>query len=304
MKLTPEIKREARLSAVPPNSIRAPEVTGLARLIDSRERGLVMGVLNVTPDSFSDGGRFRSLPEVFDFAANMVGQGADILDIGGESTRPRSEPVSSESELDRVIPVIEKLRAAFDVPISVDTSKAIVMREAVAAGATMINDVRALRGDGALQAAVEMQVPVCIMHMRGEPRTMQAAPAYENVVGEVTQFLAERVAASRRAGVAAQNIIVDPGFGFGKTLEHNLQLLRGLRQIAELGYPVLVGLSRKSMLGQILDRDVNERLYGGLALALLARQNGAAIIRSHDVGPTVDALEAMEAAMDKGKMNG
>ena len=263
-----------------------------------------MGVLNVTPDSFSNNGRFETLSDAVDHGARMVSEGADILDIGGESTRPGSESVSLDEELDRVIPVIEKLQAAFEVPISIDTSKADVMREAVEAGATMINDVCALRGDGSLQAAVDAKVPVCLMHMLGEPRTMQKAPAYENVVDEVAGFLRDRVDACLEAGMASSDIIVDPGFGFGKTLAHNLQLLRGLDEIVKLGFPVLVGMSRKSMLGQMLDRPVDERLYGGLALAILAREKGAAIVRSHDVAPTVDALRVLDTVRQDGESNG
>jgi dihydropteroate synthase len=276
----------------------------MERLIDRRGRCLVMGVLNVTPDSFSDGGRIRSSSDALDVAGRMVREGADILDVGGESTRPGAEPVTTGQELDRVLPVIEKLCATFGVPVSIDTSKAAVMREGVAAGATMINDVRALRGDGAMQAAVDLQVPVCLMHMQGEPRTMQRAPEYDDIVDDVARFLEQRASACLEAGVEPRNIVVDPGFGFGKTLAHNLQLLRGLRRIADIGYPVLVGVSRKSMIGQILDRDVDQRLYGGLALALLARQNGTAVIRTHDVGPTVDVLNVMEAVTDDRESNG
>lgn len=276
----------------------------MERLIDRRGRCLVMGVLNVTPDSFSDGGRIRSSSDALDVAGRMVREGADILDVGGESTRPGAEPVTTGQELDRVLPVIEKLCATFGVPVSIDTGKAAVMREGVAAGATMINDVRALRGDGAMQAAVDLQVPVCLMHMQGEPRTMQRAPEYDDIVDDVARFLEQRASACLEAGVEPRNIVVDPGFGFGKTLAHNLQLLRGLRRIADIGYPVLVGVSRKSMIGQILDRDVDQRLYGGLALALLARQNGTAVIRTHDVGPTVDVLNVMEAVTDDRESNG
>jgi dihydropteroate synthase len=276
----------------------------MERLIDRRGRCLVMGVLNVTPDSFSDGGRIRSSSDALDVAGRMVREGADILDVGGESTRPGAEPVTTGQELDRVLPVIEKLCATFGVPVSIDTGKAAVMREGVAAGATMINDVRALRGDGAMQAAVDLQVPVCLMHMQGEPRTMQRAPEYGDIVDDVARFLEQRASACLEAGVEPRNIVVDPGFGFGKTLAHNLQLLRGLRRIADIGYPVLVGVSRKSMIGQILDRDVDQRLYGGLALALLARQNGTAVIRTHDVGPTVDVLNVMEAVTDDRESNG
>jgi len=254
-----------------------------------------MAVLNVTPDSFYDGGRYTEISGALDHAARLVREGADILDVGGESTRPGAEPVAAQTELDRVIPVIERLRGEFDLPVSIDTSRALVMREAVAAGAVLINDVGALRGEGALEAAAALKVPVCLMHMLGAPRTMQAAPRYDDVVADVKRFLNERIEACLAAGITRNNIVVDPGFGFGKTLEHNLCLLRNLGEIVGLGFPVLVGMSRKSMLGQILDKGVDERLYGGLALAVVARQNGAAIIRVHDVAPTVDALTVLEA---------
>lgn len=254
-----------------------------------------MGVLNVTPDSFSDGGRYLGVADAFEQASRMVGEGADILDIGGESTRPGASAVSAAEELERVIPVIERLRVEFDVPISVDTSKAEVMRAAVVAGATMINDVCALQLPGSMEVAAELAVPVCLMHMLGEPRTMQDAPEYEDVVDDVCLFLQNRIDACLAAGISRTRVIVDPGFGFGKTLAHNLALLRNLDRIAALGYPVLAGLSRKSMLGQILDRPVDKRLYGGLAMAILARQKGAAIIRVHDVAETVDALRVLNA---------
>jgi dihydropteroate synthase len=217
------------------------------------------------------------------------------VDVGGESTRPGAEPVSAEQELGRVMPVIDRLRDTLEVPISIDTSKGVVMREAVAAGAAMINDVRALREDGALEAAVELDVPVCLMHMAGEPRTMQRRPVYENVVDEVVDFFRRRSEECMSGGLKRENVIIDPGFGFGKTVEHNLQLLRNLREFVKLGFPVLVGMSRKSMLGELLDRPVEQRLYGGLALAVYARQQGANIVRTHDVAATVDALRVVEA---------
>ena len=259
------------------------------------KRCLIMGILNVTPDSFADGGRFDSLSSAVDHAMKMAKEGADILDVGGESARPGAEPVSADAELARVIPVIEKLRENTSVPISIDTSKAAVMRQAIAAGATMINDVCALRGEGSLDAAAELGVPVCLMHMLGEPRTMQQAPEYEDVVADVLSFFQSRVEACSGAGIEEENIILDPGFGFGKTLEHNLDLLRNLSEIVELGFPVLVGMSRKSMIGQMLDRPVDGRLIGGIALAVLARQQGAGMIRTHDVAPTVEALKILEA---------
>ena len=262
---------------------------------DLNNRCLVMGVLNVTPDSFSDGGRFIDPSDALAQAALMVREGADILDVGGESTRPGASVVSLDEELARVIPVIAKLRAEFDIPISVDTSKADVMREAASAGATMINDVGALRSPGALDAAADAGVPVCLMHMLGEPRSMQDAPEYGDVVSEVCTFLQQRVDACLAAGIETGQLIVDPGFGFGKTLAHNLSLLRNLDRIVALGRPVMVGLSRKSMLGKILDRSVENRLSGGLTMAVVARQKGASIVRVHDVAETVDAMRVLEA---------
>lgn len=252
-----------------------------------------MGIVNVTPDSFADGGRFIKLADAVSHAAEMVAEGADILDVGGESTRPGSAAVSADEELDRVIPVIEHLAREFDIPVSVDTSKAIVMREAVAAGARMINDVCALESEDAMSTAAGLGVPVCLMHMQGKPRSMQDAPVYDNVTDEVTDYLRGRIEASLAAGIDLSDIIIDPGFGFGKKLEHNLQLLRELDSLTELGVPVLVGLSRKSMLGAMTGRGVDDRLAGSLALALLAVQKGAAIIRVHDVAPTVDILSVL-----------
>lgn len=254
-----------------------------------------MGVLNITPDSFADGGRYTEPSTALVQALQMVADGADIIDVGGESTRPGAGGVTAAAELDRVMPVIERLAAELDVPVSIDTSKAIVMREAVGAGAAMINDVRALEGDGALAAAADLGVPVCLMHMRGKPRSMQQAPEYENVTGEVIDYLRRRMAACVAAGIETDNLCVDPGFGFGKTLAHNLQLLGELDRFAELGRPVLVGLSRKSMIGHMTGRDVDDRLPGSLALAMLAAQKGAAIIRVHDVGPTVDVLRILHS---------
>lgn len=267
--------------------------SNLSERLRRRESSLVMGIVNVTPDSFADGGNFIEVSAAVEHAALLFDAGADILDIGGESTRPGAAEVSADEELDRVIPVIEQVTREIDVPVSIDTSKAIVMREAVAAGAAMINDVRALELDGALQAAAELGVPVCLMHMLGKPRSMQDAPAYEDVTTEVSEYLRDRIEKSLAAGVSGRDIFVDPGFGFGKTLEHNLQLLRELDRIARLGYPVLVGLSRKSLIGAMTGRDVADRLGGSLALALFAAQKGAAIIRVHDVAPTVDALRVM-----------
>jgi dihydropteroate synthase len=256
----------------------------------------VMGVLNVTPDSFSDGGRFTSREAALSCGLGMVEDGAALIDVGGESTRPGAASV--QEELDRVIPVVEVLSAESPVPISIDTSKAEVMREAVAAGAGMINDVRALRGDGALAAAAELGVPVCLMHMRGEPRSMQKAPRYDDVVAEVKGFLRERVDAAAGAGLPPTRLVIDPGFGFGKALGHNLWLLKHLADFQELGLPLLVGVSRKSMIGAILGiDDACERLYGSVGLAVYAALQGAAIVRAHDVGPTVQALGVCEAVL-------
>ena len=258
----------------------------------------VMGILNVTPDSFSDGGRFAARDDALRQAERMLEEGADILDIGGESTRPGAENVSPARELDRVIPVVEALAAITDKPVSIDTSKATVMRAAVASGAAMINDVRALRDDGALEAAADLGVPVCLMHMQGEPRSMQVDPDYQDVVREVAGFLKKRVDACVQAGIARDRIAVDPGFGFGKTVEHNIELLANLRQLQRLGLPVLVGLSRKSTLGAITDRGVDERVPASIAAALIAVRNGANIVRVHDVAETVDALKVATAVQE------
>ena len=255
----------------------------------------VMGILNVTPDSFSDGGRFANIDNALKQAEKMVEQGASIIDIGGESTRPGASEVSLANELDRVIPVIEKISENLDCWISIDTSKAKVMQEAVNAGADLINDVRALNEAGALEAAVKADVPVCLMHMQGAPRSMQNAPDYENVVLEVEDFLLKRVNRCLNAGIKKENIILDLGFGFGKQLKHNFQLLAATRQFVELGYPVLTGVSRKSMFGQLLNRDINNRLAGSLAGALIAVQQGSQIIRVHDVAETVDAIKVLQA---------
>lgn len=251
----------------------------------------VMGVLNVTPDSFSDGGQWQSLDAALYAVAEMVAAGVDIIDVGGESTRPGADPVTVQQELDRVVPVIAAIRERFDHWVSVDTSTPEVMREAVVAGADMINDVRALQREGALSAAAECRVPVGLMHMLGQPKTMQQEPNYENVVREVSEFLQQRCAAAVAAGVAQEHLFLDPGFGFGKTLTHNLQLLRALDQICAMGYPVLVGLSRKSMLGEITGKPVSERLAASLSAALYAVRQGAVMVRVHDVAATVDALK-------------
>lgn len=259
-------------------------------------RPQVMGVLNLTPDSFSDGGRWFGLDAAIAQAELMVEQGAAIIDVGGESTRPGAPEVSAAEELARVLPVISALAGRISVPISIDTSKAEVMYEAVKAGATMINDVAALSGDGALQAAAEANVPVCLMHMRGTPRTMQTDPVYSNVVAEVAEWLRAKAKQAELAGIASSNIVLDPGFGFGKTLEHNYQLLAALEHL-QCAYPLLVGMSRKSMLGNILNKPVEQRLHGGLAAATIAVMKGASIIRTHDVEATADAIKICQAAM-------
>jgi dihydropteroate synthase len=255
---------------------------------------MVMGILNVTPDSFSDGGRFFSPAAALEQARRMHAEGAAIIDVGGESTRPGAAPVSAEEEMERVIPLIEAIAANLPARISVDTSKPAVMRQAVASGASMINDVRALRGEGALETAAALGVDVCLMHMQGEPRTMQADPRYQDVVIEVRNFLVARAGECERAGIPRGSIHIDPGFGFGKTVEHNLTLLAELGALAATGYAVMVGLSRKSMIGTLLGRPVDERIPGSVALALMAYLNGARLIRVHDVAPTVDALRLAE----------
>ncbi|HWQ38876.1 MAG TPA: dihydropteroate synthase [Burkholderiales bacterium] len=256
-----------------------------------------MGVINVTPNSFSDGGQFFDRAAAIAQAKRLVDEGADLLDLGGESSRPGAEPVSLEEERRRVLPVLEPI-AGLGVPVSVDTCKPELMREAIAAGAAMINDILGLRAPGALEAVAATDCAVCIMHMQGEPRTMQAAPFYHDVVREVADFLAARARAAQAAGVARSRIVIDPGFGFGKTVEHNLALLRELPRLTALGYPVLAGLSRKSLLGRIVGRAVEERMPASVAAALLAVQRGAAIVRVHDVAPTRDALLVWRALED------
>jgi dihydropteroate synthase len=251
---------------------------------------VVMGILNVTADSFSDGGRHASTAAAVEWGLAMAAEGAAIIDVGGESTRPGAAPVDLQQELARVVPVIEQLANRAGVPISVDTTKPEVMRAAVAAGACLINDVRALQAPGALAAAADPRAAVCLMHMRGEPRTMQADPHYESVVTDVRDYLGGRITACEAAGIARERICVDPGIGFGKRLEHNLALLAALDRLAEPGIPVLVGVSRKSLLGIITGRPAGERLAGSVALAALSVMRGAAIIRAHDVAATVDAV--------------
>jgi dihydropteroate synthase len=271
-------------------------VCGRYRL--SLDRPLVMGVLNITPDSFADGGVFLDLNDATDRVRQMLGDGADIVDIGGESTRPGAAPTPEAYEFERVIPLLENVRLACDargVPISVDTRKAVVMRAAIAAGASMINDINALRAPGAIEALSEGSAAVCLMHMQGEPATMQQSATYDDVVADVTAFLAERASACVAAGIDRQRIVLDPGFGFGKTVEHNLTLLRRLSEIAALGYPLLAGLSRKSTIGVLTGRDVDDRMAGSVAAALAAVARGAAIVRVHDVRETADALKVWRA---------
>jgi len=258
----------------------------------------VMGILNVTPNSFSDGGRFADLDAALGQARRMVADGAAIIDVGGESTRPGAAPVGLQEELDRVIPVIEAITRELDVLVSIDTMKPEVMHAAVAAGAGLINDVLALQAPGALEAAAATGAAVCLMHMQGTPRTMQQDPHYDDVVREVGDFLQARATACREAGIPADRIALDPGFGFGKTLEHNLQLLRGLGGLGGQ-YPLLVGLSRKSMLSKLTGRPVEQRLAGSIALAALAVAAGARIVRCHDVAETVDAVRVAWAASNK-----
>jgi dihydropteroate synthase len=265
---------------------------------------LVMGVLNVTPDSFSNDGRFAAVDAAVEHALRMVEAGAGLIDVGGESTRPGAQAVEPEEEIRRVVPVIEALATRTGVPISIDTSKPIVMTAAIRAGASMINDVRALREPGALEAAADTQAAICLMHMQGEPRTMQADPRYGDVVAEVRDFLRERAAACQASGIAGDRLLVDPGIGFGKRLEHNLALLSGLPALTGLGWPVLVGVSRKSMFGTLLGRAVDERLAGGIAAATAAILAGASIVRTHDVAATVDAVKVAAALRAAGFANG
>lgn len=265
----------------------------------------VMGILNITPDSFSDGGQLwqsgtLATDALLTRAQDMVSAGASILDIGGESTRPGAQSPSEEEELDRVIPAIESITQRLDVCVSIDTSSPAVMQAAVTAGAHMINDVRALERPGALALVAELSVPVCLMHRQGDPQTMQLAPTYDDVVAEVSAYLLQRAEAARLAGIDPERIVLDPGFGFGKTLSHNLALLKRLPELASLPYPLMVGLSRKSMIGEMTGRPTQERLAGSVVLAVLAAQRGAIILRVHDVAETVDALKIIDAMRDKG----
>jgi dihydropteroate synthase len=260
-----------------------------------------MGILNVTPDSFSDGGKFTEHHRAVEHALAMVAAGANLIDVGGESTRPGAAAVDEEEEIRRVVPIVEALsRRAPLIPVSVDTSKAAVIRASVQAGAAMINDVRALRDDGALQAVAQSSAAVCLMHMQGEPRTMQSDPRYGDVVAEVRDFLAERIVACEAAGISLDRIVVDPGIGFGKRLEHNLKLLAALPELATLRVPLLVGVSRKSMFATLLGRPVEQRMAGGLAVAVTSVLAGARLLRVHDVAETVDAIKVVTALMQSG----
>ncbi len=278
----------------PPFSFLCPHMLHCGRFTLSLDRPLVMGIVNVTPDSFSDGGHFYSPERAVAHALRLVDQGADLLDIGGESTRPGAQPVSVEEELSRIRPVLQGLSNC-GVPLSVDTLKPEVMRAAIRAGADMINDVNALRADGAVEAVADSGAAVCLMHMQGEPRTMQHAPCYQDVVAEVGDFLAARIAVAEQGGIARERIVIDPGFGFGKSLEHNLALLSGLGELQALGVPLLAGLSRKSMLGALTGLPVEERMVPSVAAAVISALKGAKILRVHDVKETRQALQIVGA---------
>ncbi|RHW76104.1 dihydropteroate synthase [Colwellia sp. RSH04] len=267
----------------------------LNKILNQTAPAQVMGILNVTPDSFSDGGKYTQTDKAISQVAMMIEQGATIIDIGGESTRPGAAEVSENDELSRVIPLVKLIKAHFDVLISVDTSKAEVMAEAINSGADIINDVRALQNDNCLEVIAKSNVPVCLMHMQGLPRTMQNNPQYENLIDDIMLFFQQRINVCQQAGIAKERIIIDPGFGFGKTLKQNYQLLAHLSQFKSLGLPILSGTSRKSMIGNLLNRDVEQRLAGSLTTAIIAAQQGANIIRVHDVAETVDAMKVLLA---------
>lgn len=277
------------------SSVQHPTRLPCGNRVLDLSRTHVMGILNVTPDSFSDGGRFSQRDEALRHAEAMVAAGATLIDVGGESTRPGARPVSVTEELERVAPMVEAIHRHLDVVVSVDTSTPAVMREAARLGAGLINDVRALERDGALDAAAATGLPVCLMHMRGEPGTMQDDPHYENVTQDVARYLQQRMVACANAGIEADRVVLDPGFGFAKTLAHNLSLFKHLEALHRLGRPLLVGVSRKSMIGLTLERPVDERLYGSLALAALAVTKGASILRVHDVAQTVDVVRMIAA---------
>lgn len=258
----------------------------------------VMGILNVTPDSFSDGGKFAHFDHALDQVERMIAAGATIIDIGGESTRPGAKDVSEKDELERVIPVLKAIKQKFDVVVSIDTSKASVMKAAIESGADIINDVRALQNEGCLAVLANSDVPICLMHMQGLPRTMQNEPTYSNVVDDIILFFEQRINACVDAGIAKERLILDPGFGFGKTLAQNFHLLANLSAFEKLDCPILAGISRKSMIGNLLNRDVEQRLAGSLSTAIVAVQQGAKIIRVHDVEETVDAIKILKAVAD------
>ncbi len=262
---------------------------------------VVMGILNVTPDSFSDGGRFNERDAALRQAEQMLADGAAIIDVGGESTRPGAAPVSEQEELDRVVPIVEALHQQLDALVSLDTSTAVVIRDGAAAGAGLINDVRALRRPGALQAAAASGLPACLMHMQGEPGNMQDNPRYDDVTAEVMAFLQERIAACEAAGITRDRLLVDPGFGFAKSANHNLLLMREMAQLQQLNLPILIGVSRKSLFGKVLGREVNERLPGSLAAAVMCVERGALIVRAHDVQETVDAVRFAHAVREAHK---
>ena len=287
---------ESLISPRPSPHVPRPSLKA-GRFSLSLERPLIMGILNITPDSFSDGGKFFDSSRALDHARQLLEDGADILDIGGESSRPGAQPVTVDEELRRVLPVLESL-VELPVPVSVDTCKPEVMRRAIAAGAAMINDIFALRAQGALDAVADSPAAVCLMHMQGEPRTMQVAPRYRDVVEEVEAFLVEHAAAAIASGIGHDRIVLDPGFGFGKTPQHNLELIRALPRLREAGYPLLAGLSRKALFGKIVGREAAERVYASAAGALLAAQRGAAIVRVHDVAATRDCLLVLRAIDD------
>ena len=289
------MSRATLVAAAPDPSSSKDEVPHPLSRVSGRGRPMVCGILNVTPDSFSDGGRFDTVEQAVEHGRRLAAEGADLIDIGGESTRPGSRPPTLAEELHRVVPVVEALGRRVPVPLSVDTSRPDVMRASVAAGASMINDVRALRSPGALEAAAEVGVPVCLMHMQRSPETMQQDPRSQDVVAEVRTFLTERKRACLGAGIRLEHLVVDPGFGFGKTLSHNVALLASLDRLGSLGLPIMVGLSRKSMLGQLTGRAVGDRLPGSLAAAVIAAQRGAAVLRVHDVAATQDALAVLNA---------
>lgn len=263
----------------------------------------VMGVLNVTPDSFSDGGCFNTLDQALNHAQSMINAGADIIDIGGESTRPGSQYVSVQQELDRVMPIIEAIIRRFDIPVSIDTNKPVVMREAVHAGVVLVNDIQALSAPDAIETVSKLGVPVCLMHMQGQPSTMQQAPSYTDIMQEIKDFFHERIATCLSAGILKENLIIDPGFGFGKELVHNLILLNNLKELDEWDIPILVGLSRKAMIGQLLSKPPQQRLAGSLACMVIALYHGARIVRVHDVEEAQDAATIVHAVLTQRNIN-